>query len=395
MATPSGELTDGDLLVADVASGSLQRLGSRPDGSAPSSGASASPQMAANGRAVVFDTAMAGQLVAGAEQVIGRQVALATMTPTLTLPSLDMGTVPVNWPSPEWFVTLTNEGPGAFVPAEITTADPAFMVTGGTCVPLVPLPAGGSCTVNLVFTPIVEGPARTTLTISEAGFGADSISTTIDGAGGEPTLSARPAGIDAGEITVGRQSDAFAVDLTNTGFAEATVAGVELFGDHAGDFEVVIDRCRGRSFGPTQSCRVDVRARPSAAGTRSALLTFTTATGQRTSVVLTARGRYQPVLLLPEAAAVGSSMAVVGLGFPASTPVVIAIGDRFRAVTAFTGDAGELDVRIPVPRTVRPGPNVVTVVSAGERFEPAAGLVRVLPAGRSGSGLSPALRPAG
>jgi hypothetical protein len=413
----SSDPRDGDLLVAEVppvapvapvaegdtdapvapaaasADVALRRLTVRADGTEAAMGASSSPRLTPSGRVVVFDTGAAAQLVAGGDSVVGRQVAMVLLRPTLSIPALDMGTVPVNWPSPEWFVTLTNEGPGSFTPELIATEDPAFMITGGTCVPLVPVPAGSSCTVNVVFTPITQGPARTTLTIAETGFDAQSVSTIIDGAGGEPTFSARPAGVNFGEVGVGATSSRTTVDLTNTGFAAATVVGVEVFGEHPEDFEVVADRCRNRALAPTTSCGVELVATPRGAGTRSALVTFVTATGQRTSVVVSARGRYQPGVIVPPTVTAGQPLSVVGLGFPPSTPVLVSLGDGFRAVSTLTGEFGQLEMRMVLPRTTRTGQHVLVVAAGDGSFGPLQVAVTVVSA-RSGSGaLAPALRP--
>lgn len=388
----SDRIADGELVLADVSSGALSRLVVQSDGASPAARASSSPHLGTTGRVVVFDTAAAHQLVEGGEGVIGRQVALVSMNPRMSMPALDMGTVPVNWPSPEWYVTLTNEGPGAFVPAEISVADPAVTITGGTCVPLVPLPPGASCTVTLVFTPIAEGPARSTLTIAEAGFGALTVSTIIDGAGGEPTLSARPAGIDAGAITVGERSEPVSVELTNIGFATASVANVEVFGEHPEDFEVSVDRCRGRSFGPTTSCTVEVVATPRGAGSRSALLTFVTPTGQRTSVVLSARGRYAPSVVASPTAGVGQPITLGGLGFPVSSPVLVTVGDGARSVTVSTGEWGELDLRLVLPRTLRPGDHGIVITDVNGSFDPVILPLRITAPARGASALSPALR---
>ncbi|MEZ5252200.1 MAG: hypothetical protein R2713_24210 [Ilumatobacteraceae bacterium] len=48
------------------------------------------------------------------------------------MPSLDVGTVAVALPGPEWYVPVRN-GPSTFTPAEVLTDNPEFTVTGGTC----------------------------------------------------------------------------------------------------------------------------------------------------------------------------------------------------------------------------------------------------------------------
>ena len=72
----------------------------------------------------------------------------------------DFGTVLVGWESEELYVSVLNDGPGAFRPAGVTSTSPNFRVTGGTCRRGVVVPAGGSCTVYLVFNADRAGRVR-------------------------------------------------------------------------------------------------------------------------------------------------------------------------------------------------------------------------------------------
>ena len=58
----------------------------------------------------------------------------------------------------------------------------------------VPVPAGGDCHVRLSFTPSSPGPVSATLTVSESGFQAISVTSTVRGSGGEPMLRTNPKG---------------------------------------------------------------------------------------------------------------------------------------------------------------------------------------------------------
>ncbi|HUC32412.1 MAG TPA: hypothetical protein VMS14_03365, partial [Ilumatobacteraceae bacterium] len=166
-----GGPTDGDIVVAVPDTGEARRA-STPDGATPAPAANSHPRLSANGRVVVFDT-LAGAAY-GHPGVSGRQVVVVGQDPALDLADLDMGTVAVTFPGPEWFLVVRNDGPSSFVPAEVTTDSEDFLISGGTCMENAgtPVPPGGTCTVNLMFMPAKEGRQAATLTVAEAGFGA-------------------------------------------------------------------------------------------------------------------------------------------------------------------------------------------------------------------------------
>jgi uncharacterized repeat protein (TIGR01451 family) len=64
------------------------------------------------------------------------------------------------------------------------------------------------------------------------------------------------------------------VTLTNRSATPLVVSGVSIVGPDAGNFRASFDGCRHRALAPQHSCIVQVEFTPSAAGLRSAKLTF-------------------------------------------------------------------------------------------------------------------------
>ena len=202
--TPGGgDEGDGDLLIADLATGAVKRAFESP---APAPGADSHPHLSANGRALVADSLVADRLM-GDPTISGRQVVVATFNPTVSIADLDLGTVSVSVPGPEWFVNVVNQGPGSFIPASVTIDNTDFALTSaGSCFNFAPVAAGQSCSVAIILTPTVAGPETAKLTVSEAGFGAISLVSAVHGAGGEPALDADPKVADFGTTVVDRSA---------------------------------------------------------------------------------------------------------------------------------------------------------------------------------------------
>jgi hypothetical protein len=360
-AAGGGEPTDGDLLVSDARLGTLRRVTVTADGVRPAVAAHARPRLSDTGRTTVFDTLAAPQLVAGGAP--GRQVVALDAAPALSLAEADLGTTLVGFTSDEWYVAVINNGPTTFTPSRVTVSDRRFVVnqTGSTCALGAPVPPGGDCTVRITFTPDVPGPVSATLTVAEEGFRAVSVSSTVRGAGGDPTLRTNPAGADLGVTVVGQPSGEFVFDVENIALAPTSISRVSLAGAHPADFAITSNTCLGRALNPRASCSVGVTFTPSASGRRSALIEVATPAGQYTTVVAAGDGRYAPVFRLGAAEVqAGTDVLVAGEGFPPSTAVSVLFGDDASSTTIFTtGPDGTFLAWLPIDVAQRGGSRTV------------------------------------
>jgi N-acetylneuraminic acid mutarotase len=96
------------------------------------------------------------------------------------------------------------------------------------------------------------------------------VATTVTAAG----FGIRPIGIWSGVQTS---------VLTNAGSAPLLVSGVSIAGANAEDFEVASEACQASPIAPGETCRIDLRFMPTAAGARSATLTVADNTAAGTS----------------------------------------------------------------------------------------------------------------
>lgn len=377
-----GGPTDGDIAVAYPLTGEVRRVSVLADGLTPAPAANSHPRMSANGRVVAFDT-LSGTSFGGAA-VEGRQVAVIDRVPQVEVADLDVGTVAVNYPGPEWYLVLTNHGQSSFVPATVVADNPDFLVSGGTCVDDagVPVPPGGRCSVHLMLMPSSSGPRSALLTISEAGFGAVSVTANLNGIGGEPTLAPSPSGAYGGSLVVGQTSEPMSFALENVAFASVRIASLELTGEHPQDFTITVDECTTAKHIPAgTTCALVVQFHPSAAGRRTATLLARTSDGIYATILVSGDAYYSPTLAASQAAVlVGSRFVVTGQGFTPNAPVVISWADGTgHSLTVTTDAAGALVATIPVRATDRSGERVVVAQVPGG--EVATVPVRVLPKG--------------
>lgn len=370
---------DGDVIVADLVHATLQRAGLRPDAATPSRGAHGSPVLSASGRVVVFDTAAASEMVPGAPRSRDRQVVAASFPVTLSLPALDTGTTPPGWPSPEWYLTVSNTGSSAFVPRVVQSSDHRFAVTGGSCVGARVAP-GESCTVRIVFTPDGPGDVVAELMVAETGFRAAEVTTSISGSGGEPALSATPAGLALPATAVGQTSAPASIEVANVGWYPATVSEVIVGGEHADDVRISASPCTGRVLFPAETCAVEVVFAPTAAGERSALVTFVTTTGSRTSALVSGTASHQPAMAAPEEIRAGRPIDVMAWGYPADTVVVVAWADGLGRSLAVASDSeGALVARLPIHGRERPGRRTLVISDPAGRLPTVSQSVLVRP----------------
>jgi hypothetical protein len=366
------EADDGDVMVALVDQGSLRRVSVRDDGSTPLPATNAHPVLSGSGHVLLFDSLAAADVAAadvlsGDAGSGGRHVVVHRRPATLATSSLDVGMVVVGLPGPEWYVAVRNDGPSTFLPAEVSSDDPQFAVTGGTCGLGLAVPPGESCTVYVTFTPTAEGSAEATITVREAVVGAASIPIEVRGTGGEPTLEPVPAGADFDPTAVGGTGRTVAFDVRNIGFSVASVVDIELTGSHPDDFRVVGGSCAGATLGPLTSCAVEVAFSPTDVGYRSAALRVVTSTGQYTSVLVTGVGtRVAQLVAADREVRAGDEVGLAGSGFAPGASVVVGWADgRGRSVTVLADATGSFLAALPT-RPNEPAGSRTVVAHSGE-----------------------------
>jgi hypothetical protein len=129
------------------------------------------------------------------------------------------------------------------------------------------LAAGASCTFTVTFKPTTTGTRSAVLSVTDNASGSPQ-QVPLSGIGTTAKLS--PTSLNFGSITVGTTSAAKTVTLTNVGTTTLTITGISLTGTNAGDF-LQTHSC-GSSLASGASCTINVQFKPTAKGTRSAVL---------------------------------------------------------------------------------------------------------------------------
>ncbi len=168
------------------------------------------------------------------------------------------------------------------------------------------VPAGGSCTVDIAFTPSATGDRTANLAVNNT-----SIDTSIDGTqtlpltgtGINPQVSLSSTSLDFGKQAVGTTSQPETIAVANTGTTSLTVRDATA----SGDFTADATGCTAQPVLPGQACAIAVTFSPTATGTRSGTLTITSnAASSPDTVALSGTGVAPAIAVSPGSLAFGT-----------------------------------------------------------------------------------------
>ena len=183
--------------------------------------------------------------------------------------SLDFGNQPINVASNPRAVTLVNAGSA---PLNIS----GVAVTGqfsqtNDCGSVVPA-GGGTCTIQVTFTPTQTGAVTDQVTVTDDAGGSPQTITVIGtGVTSAGTLSLSPSSLTFPAQTVGQTSAAQTIQLANTSNTAVTISSITTSGDYAqtntcGALPAVLNS--------GSSCSISVTFTPTASGNRAGGLTI-------------------------------------------------------------------------------------------------------------------------
>lgn len=179
--------------------------------------------------------------------------------------------------------------------------------------------SGGTCVINVTFTPSIVGPESAVITAADAA-GTQNVSVT--GAGVQPpgfslSVQTLPFGLQMKTA----KSTPMGVTVTNNGSSTLTIGAVTISGANAADFAISGGTCSGAMVPVNAMCSVNLTFTPSTTGAETASLKFTdNAPGSPQSVGLTGTGTDFSIGLAPG----GSATATVPPGSPATYNLEVA-----------------------------------------------------------------------
>ncbi|HEY0707049.1 MAG TPA: choice-of-anchor D domain-containing protein, partial [Polyangia bacterium] len=157
----------------------------------------------------------------------------------------------------------------------------------------VSLPANGTCTVSVIFSPTSAGAKSSNLTVITEAVGTTSASL-IGTAVAPAALAIRPVSGNFGSVGAGGASNELTFTVSNTGGA---ATGVVTVAPNSTQFKLSSNGCPNKSLGINESCDVGVRFEPSTTGDFSAKLIAMASPGGSASADLTGAGTTPPSLV--------------------------------------------------------------------------------------------------
>jgi len=227
----------------------------------------------------------------------GRGLAPAQLS--LTPPSFDFGTLPLNTSSAPAVFTLTNTGDVATSNLTIWIEPPLhdFSITSNTCPMGGSLGGGVACSISVTFTPTATGQQVTSLRASATEGGT--VSSSLSGAGTtQAALAITPSTYDYGNVIV-NQSATTTFTVRNTGGAPSGILQMQL-GDKT-NFAITSDGCSNHALAGSGTCDVTVKFQPTTPGGKSTSLSAQANPGGTATASLTGNGLGPAVLELTPA----------------------------------------------------------------------------------------------
>lgn len=213
-----------------------------------------------------------------------------------------------------------------------------FARNGGTCGNT--LPAKGSCTITVAFTPNTTGNRSGTLSISHDGL-TTAVPIQLSGTGlAAPvaTISLDATSFAFGDQTIHTTSSARTLNVSNTGTAPLNFSAITLGGAAPADYSATGGCAVGTPVAAGGSCSLALRFTPTTTGSRTAsLLLASDASNGNATVTLGGTGQAVPtpqVSLAPAALAFGS--VTVGSSSTARQVTLTNSGSAVLNITAIT-----------------------------------------------------------
>ena len=232
--------------------------------------------------------------------------------------------VPVGRSSASQSVTLTNAGNASLAISGIQVS--GDFSENDNCP--TTLSEGAACTINLVFTPTVDGTRSGTLTVAQKNS-IETVSLTGVGSAGNVQLS--PVTLTFASVPVG-SSSSLAVQVSNIGNASVSITGIQITGDYA-----ATNNCPSL-IAAGASCSITIAFTPTATGTRTGSITVSGGGQIGQTVSLTGVGTQADLVISP--ASLAFSSEPIGVSSASQTVTLTNSGNAATSISILqvTGD---------------------------------------------------------
>jgi Abnormal spindle-like microcephaly-assoc'd, ASPM-SPD-2-Hydin/Beta-propeller repeat len=266
----------------------------------------------------------------------------ATLLPASINFAAGLQVLPIGTPSNPVSVNIVNMSSSSTLTVSNASVTGDFSIQN-SCTSVAP--AGGTCAIQVTFTPTAAGTRTGVLTITDNSAGSPR-TVQLSGVGGQGSVGLSPASLSFGSQLLNTTSSAQTVTLTNTGALTLDISQVQITGPFA-----ELNTC-GTSVLAGLSCTISVTFTPTAAGAASGTLTFTdSATDSPQSVPLSGSGTAPSLALAIASGSSGSAKVTAG----SSATYTLSIGGGGTSGTASlscTGAPAEATCSVPATESV-------------------------------------------
>jgi len=137
--------------------------------------------------------------------------------------------------------------------------------------------AGGSCTINVTFTPTATGSRSATLTVTDNASNSPQTAG-VSGTGAAPTAILSPTSLSFSRQNANTTSPPKTVTLSNAGNAPLTINSITITGTNANNFALTsASTCPlgGGTLNAQTNCTLSVTFTPTSKGSKAASVTVT------------------------------------------------------------------------------------------------------------------------
>jgi hypothetical protein len=295
--------TDGNLDIAGVGSaGSVYVSLGKGDGTFNSAVSLGSSSLGAGTSVVMGNFVTNGGL--GIAVAAGSSLEVLLQGVGISPSTFAFGSISMGSSSSSQAFTVTN-----YTAASVTISGISFTGTNAgdfsetdTC--SSPVASGGTCTVNVTFTPGATGSRTATLSIADNAPGSPQTASLTGTGTAAPIVQLSSASLSFGNQNDGSTSNSQSVTVTNTGNASLSSIVISVTGTNSSEFAQT-NTC-GSTLAQSANCSVSVTFSPATAGAKTASVQIADNAGNSPqSVSLTGTG----VALAPVASLSGNSIA--------------------------------------------------------------------------------------
>ena len=183
---------------------------------------------------------------------------------TLSSLTLNFGNQQVGVQSAPMTETVTNNQTVSLTISNISTSGDYTQTN--TC--QQPVPAGGTCTINVYFTPATSGTLTGTLTVTDNASNSPQTAS-LTGVGASSSISVAPSTLAFGSQVLNLASASQNVTVSNNGVVNVTLNSISASGGYS-----ETNNCVGVTLTPGQNCTVSVTFTPTVVGSMPGAITI-------------------------------------------------------------------------------------------------------------------------